>query len=220
MTGKPHTGDPASPAGRRAHTMPGQRAVNLLVRAMLRTPGLAPIVGGRLVTLYPVGRKSRRRYCIPVVYVAEGDHLLIGTSFGWGRNLRTGEPVDQAQRQAQAGRRPHLHDGARSRLGVRAHGTRQPDVREVQQHPPQRGRRARSPRPPPRMGWRCTSNQADTTMTGLASAGCLDRTGPSMCATSRLREEAAADPYSAIWSGGYPGSVSFSVISQIPESCA
>jgi hypothetical protein len=93
MTGKPHTGDPASLAGRRAHTMPGQRAVNLLVRAMLRTPGLAPIVGGRLVTLYPVGRKSRRRYCIPVAYVAEGDHLLIGTSSGWGRNLRTGEPV-------------------------------------------------------------------------------------------------------------------------------
>ena len=36
MTGKPHTGNPASPAGQRAHTMPGQRVVNLLVRAMLR----------------------------------------------------------------------------------------------------------------------------------------------------------------------------------------
>src|SRR6266568_1241491 len=93
MTGKPHTSDPASPAGRRAHTMPGQRAVNLLVRAMLRTPGLAPTVGGRLVTLYVVGRKSGRRYSVPVAYTAEGNDLLIGTSFGWGRNLRTGESV-------------------------------------------------------------------------------------------------------------------------------
>jgi len=73
--------------------MPGQRAVNLLVRAMLRTPGLAPTVGGRLVTLYVVGRKSGRRYSVPVAYTAEGNDLLIGTSFGWGRNLRTGEPV-------------------------------------------------------------------------------------------------------------------------------
>lgn len=73
--------------------MPWQRAVNLLVRAMLRTPGLTPILGGRLVTLYAVGRKSGRRYCIPVAYVAEGDDLLIGTSSGWGRNLRTGDPV-------------------------------------------------------------------------------------------------------------------------------
>jgi hypothetical protein len=93
MTGKPHTGDPARPAGQRAHTMPGQRVVNLLVRAMLHTPGLAAIVGGRLVTLYVVGRKSGRRYCIPVAYMAEGNDLLIGTSSAWGRNLRTGEPV-------------------------------------------------------------------------------------------------------------------------------
>jgi deazaflavin-dependent oxidoreductase (nitroreductase family) len=73
--------------------MPGQRVVNLLVRAMLRIPGPAAIVGGRLVILYVVGRKSGRRYSVPVAYTAEGNDLLIGTSFGWGRNLRTGEPV-------------------------------------------------------------------------------------------------------------------------------
>ncbi len=93
MTDKPHTGDPASLAGQRAHTMPGQRVVNLLVRGLLRTPGLAPFVGGRLVTLYIVGRKSGRRYSVPVAYIADGNDLLIGTSFGWGRNLRTGDPV-------------------------------------------------------------------------------------------------------------------------------
>lgn len=73
--------------------MPGQRAVNLLVRALLRTLGLAPIVGGRLVTLYAVGRRSGRRYCVPVAYMAQGNDLLIGTSSAWGRNLRTGEPA-------------------------------------------------------------------------------------------------------------------------------
>ena len=30
---------------------------------------------------------------MPVSYLAQGDDLLIGTSFGWPRNLRTGEPV-------------------------------------------------------------------------------------------------------------------------------
>jgi hypothetical protein len=40
-----------------------------------------------------VGRKSGRRYTIPVAYTRQRDDLLIGTAFGWGRNLRTGEPV-------------------------------------------------------------------------------------------------------------------------------
>jgi hypothetical protein len=118
MTGKPHTGDPGSLTGRRADAMPGQRAVNLLVRAMLRTPGLAPILGGRLVTLYIVGRKSGRRYCVPVAYMAEGKDLLIGTSFGWGRNLRTGERVGLKGRRrradadviAECRARPEKHD--------------------------------------------------------------------------------------------------------------
>jgi hypothetical protein len=66
----------------RAQTMPGQRLVNLLVRGMLRTPGLCRLVGSRLVTLYVVGRKSRRCYPVPVAYLAQGEDLLIGTSFG------------------------------------------------------------------------------------------------------------------------------------------
>src|SRR5215831_7574137 len=109
MTDKPPTGGPASPSEQRAHTMPGQRAVNLLVRGLLRTPRLAPIVGGRLVTLYVVGRKSGRHYCVPVAYMAEGNDLLIGTSSGWGRDLRTGEPVaisSKASAGAPASRSP------------------------------------------------------------------------------------------------------------------
>ncbi len=73
--------------------MPGQRFVNVLVRGLLRTPILCRIVGGRLVTLYVVGRSSGRVYPVPVAYLRHGSELLIGTSFGWGRNLRTGEPV-------------------------------------------------------------------------------------------------------------------------------
>jgi F420H(2)-dependent quinone reductase len=63
------------------------------IALLLRTPGLSRIIGTQLVTLYVVGRKSGRRYTVPVSYLAQGDHLLIGTSFGWARNLRKGEPV-------------------------------------------------------------------------------------------------------------------------------
>ncbi|SHN02609.1 PNPOx family protein [Actinacidiphila paucisporea] len=93
MTTDANAGAAGSRPQARARTLPGQRLVNVLVRGLLRTPGLSRVIGTRLVTLYVVGRKSQRRYSVPVAYLAEGDDLLIGTSFGWGRNLRTGEPV-------------------------------------------------------------------------------------------------------------------------------
>lgn len=86
-------GGPGQGQGAPVRTLPGQRYVNVLVRGMLRTPGLARIVGRRLVVLHVVGRKSKRRYTVPVAYLRDGDDLLIGTSFGWARNLRTGERV-------------------------------------------------------------------------------------------------------------------------------
>jgi deazaflavin-dependent oxidoreductase (nitroreductase family) len=73
--------------------MRGQRLANVLVRGLLRTPGLCRIVGNQLVTLYVVGRKSGRRYPVPVAYLRQGDDLLIGTSFAWAHNLRTGDHV-------------------------------------------------------------------------------------------------------------------------------
>lgn len=76
-----------------AHTLPGQRIANAMVRVLLRTPGLSQIVGAKLVTLHVVGRTSQRRFQIPVAYLADGGDLLIGTPFAWGRNLRTGEPI-------------------------------------------------------------------------------------------------------------------------------
>jgi deazaflavin-dependent oxidoreductase (nitroreductase family) len=76
-----------------AKTLAAQKLVNRIVRGLLRTPLLGRVVGRRLVTIYVVGRKSGRRYPVPVAYTRDGGALLIGTSFGWGRNLRTGEPV-------------------------------------------------------------------------------------------------------------------------------
>ena len=77
----------------RAQTLTAQRLVNRIIRGLLRTPLLSRFAGRRLVTLYVVGRKSGRRYAVPVAYTRHAGDLLIGTQFGWGRNLRTGEPV-------------------------------------------------------------------------------------------------------------------------------
>jgi deazaflavin-dependent oxidoreductase (nitroreductase family) len=78
----------------RAQTLPLQGLVNRIMRGLLRTPLLSRAIGARLITVYVVGRKTGRRYSVPVAYTRIGDELLIGTPFGWGRNLRTGEPVE------------------------------------------------------------------------------------------------------------------------------
>ena len=70
-----------------------QGAVNVIVRGLLRTPLLCRGIGRRLITIYVIGRKSGKRYAVPTAYTRRGDTLLIGTPFGWVRNLRTGEPV-------------------------------------------------------------------------------------------------------------------------------
>jgi hypothetical protein len=85
-------GHPTS--GARAQTLALQGLVNRIVRGLLRTPLLCRVVGNRLITVYVVGRKSGRHYAIPVAYTREERTLLIGTPFTWGRNLRTGEPVE------------------------------------------------------------------------------------------------------------------------------
>ena len=89
---EPATG--GHPEDVRARTLAFQNLANRIVRALLRTPLICRVVGNRLITVYVVGRKSGRHYTVPVAYVGQGDTLLIGTPFGWGRNLRSGEPVD------------------------------------------------------------------------------------------------------------------------------
>ena len=77
-----------------AHTLAFQGAANRVVRGLLRTPLLARLVGARLLILYVVGRKSGKRYTVPVAYSSHEGALLFGTEFRWARNLRTGEPVE------------------------------------------------------------------------------------------------------------------------------
>jgi deazaflavin-dependent oxidoreductase (nitroreductase family) len=71
-----------------------QGVANVMVRGLLSTPGIAGGIGRRLITVYVVGRKSGKHYTVPVAYTPHEGKILIGTPFGWGRNLRTGEPVD------------------------------------------------------------------------------------------------------------------------------
>ena len=86
--------EPTAVPDPRAQTLALQGFANGIVRGMLRAPLLSRAVGGRLVTLYIVGRKSGRRYTIPVAYARDKDDLLVGTPFGWGRNLRTGDSIE------------------------------------------------------------------------------------------------------------------------------
>ena len=86
--------DTANAPKQHAQTLAFQGAANRVVRVLLRTPLLARLVGARLLTLYVVGRKSGKRYTVPVAYSRQGDALLFATEFRWVRNLRTGEPVD------------------------------------------------------------------------------------------------------------------------------
>jgi deazaflavin-dependent oxidoreductase (nitroreductase family) len=70
-----------------------QRAGNAVVRGLLRSP-LHRLLSGRLLTITVVGRRTGRRYRIPVGYVEHDEALLIGTAGTWYRNLRTGSTVE------------------------------------------------------------------------------------------------------------------------------
>jgi hypothetical protein len=84
---------PATAGRPQASTLPLQGAINRFARTMLATPLVSRAFGTRLVTLYVVGRKSGRRMSIPVRYTWHEGALLVGTPWPWGRNLRTGEPI-------------------------------------------------------------------------------------------------------------------------------
>ena len=93
MTDQPVTDRPQEASAPRAQILAVQGLANRIVRGLLRTPLVSHLVGSRLVTVYVVGRKSGRHYAVPVAYTRHEGDLLVGTPFGWGRNLRTGEAV-------------------------------------------------------------------------------------------------------------------------------
>ena len=77
----------------RAQTLRFQKLANRVVRVLLHTPLVCAVIGRRLVEIEVVGRKSGRCLRIPVAYTRRGSDLLVGTPFPWGRNVRSGEPV-------------------------------------------------------------------------------------------------------------------------------
>jgi hypothetical protein len=89
MTDQQLTGRPEP----RAKTLAAQGLVNRFVGGLLRAPLVSRLAGRRLLTMYVTGRASGRRFAVPVAYTRHEGDLLVGTQFGWGRNLRTGEPV-------------------------------------------------------------------------------------------------------------------------------
>jgi deazaflavin-dependent oxidoreductase (nitroreductase family) len=85
--------DRPATTGGEVRPMRFQGVVNRIARGLLRTPFVSRAVGSFLITVYVVGRKSGKRYTVPVAYHRHDGDLLIGTPFRWARNLRTGEPV-------------------------------------------------------------------------------------------------------------------------------
>jgi deazaflavin-dependent oxidoreductase (nitroreductase family) len=83
---------PRSPG--QAQVMPVQKAANRVVGALLRTPGISSGMGRRLLIINVTGRKSGKRYSVPVAYTQHEGSLLVGTPFTWARNMRTGDPVE------------------------------------------------------------------------------------------------------------------------------
>jgi hypothetical protein len=71
-----------------------QGVVNRIARVLLRMPLLSRVAGSGLITLYVVGRRSGKRYTVPMAYLRHDGALLLRSGFAWGKNLRTGEPVE------------------------------------------------------------------------------------------------------------------------------
>jgi hypothetical protein len=77
-----------------AQPMAIQKPMNAVIRTLLKTPGIASGIGKRLITLHVVGRKSGKHMDLPVAYTKHEGLILVGTPFAWGKNLRTGEPLE------------------------------------------------------------------------------------------------------------------------------
>lgn len=82
-----------------ASTVPDRRvlrAINPVVSAVLRSP-LHRVLSGRVFLLTYTGRRSGRRYTVPLGYTPDGPALLVVSQQSerkrWWRNLRGGAPV-------------------------------------------------------------------------------------------------------------------------------
>ncbi len=156
----------------RAQTLAMQGLANRVVRGLLRTPLLSRAVGSRLVTLYIVGRKSGRRYTIPVAYTRDEDDLLIGTPFGWGRNLRTGEPVEIRLKGRRRQADVLVYKDEADVVGAYATMCAgQQGLRELQQDRVRRRRQSQPGGPAPGLDGGSARLPADPALTGKRGAG-------------------------------------------------
>jgi F420H(2)-dependent quinone reductase len=80
------------PAATRPKPPPSMKAVNPFVRLLLRSP-LHGMLSDTLLLLTYRGRKSGKRYTIPVAYSRAGDEVSVFTDHAWWKNLRGGAPV-------------------------------------------------------------------------------------------------------------------------------
>jgi deazaflavin-dependent oxidoreductase (nitroreductase family) len=69
------------------------RLLNPLIELIPHSPAHG-MLSGRLILLTFYGRKSGRRYTIPVGYARTDGTLLLGTEYRWWKNLRGGAPVE------------------------------------------------------------------------------------------------------------------------------
>ena len=125
------------------------RLGNPLVRLLARSP-LHRMLDGSVVLLHVTGRKTGRRYDVPVNYLDIDGRLTVVTIAGWRVNLRGGADVEVTWR----GRRRPMHalleedpasvavsyqtvidgigwDKARRQLGISTPGGRPPTVLEL-----------------------------------------------------------------------------------------
>jgi len=102
-------------------------ALNPVMRGLLRSP-LHRAVSGRLMLLEFAGRRSGKRYALPVGYVRAGDELLVGTEKGWKRNVRGGHPVTvRLQGERRTGTADLIEDAAGLEAAYRRIAAVQPD---------------------------------------------------------------------------------------------
>jgi F420H(2)-dependent quinone reductase len=95
---------------------PPQRMINTLnpiVRAVLRSP-LHRTVDSALLTLHVVGRRTGRRYDIPVGYVELDGRFVVVTQHKWRANLRDVLNVQVTHAGRRRTMRVHLDEEATS----------------------------------------------------------------------------------------------------------
>lgn len=68
------------------------RVFNNVPKLLLRSP-LHGLMSKNVLLLTFTGRKSGKRYTLPLSYVQSGEQLLLGTETPWWKNLRGGVPV-------------------------------------------------------------------------------------------------------------------------------